>query len=99
LYLESNTGTAISVAGQAMYMLYGFSYASLAPQTISGSLSTSAGSLGGVATGAGYYMQHQGDIIQYIVSDVTYGFMYRVTAQQYSVTSSTNYNVVIEQLG
>ena len=94
LYIQSNTGTSIQVFGQAAQLCYGNGQVA---STLSATVTTSAGnSLGVLSTP---FMNHWGDIHIYHITDATYNFMYRVSAQLTGATSSSNYNVVIEQLG
>jgi len=94
LYIQSNTSTSIQVFGQAAQLCYGNGQVA---STLSATVTTSAGnSLGVLSTP---FMNHWGDIHIYHITDATYNFMYRVSAQLTGATSSSNYNVVIEQLG
>jgi hypothetical protein len=93
LWLASVSGT-ISVYGQALWIIYG---AGPQAQTVALSSLTST-----YTNAAGTpFTNHQGDTVEAYVTDTTNGAMYRIIGHQYSsgtVTTSTTYNVIIEEL-
>jgi hypothetical protein len=92
ILLKSNTTTSIQIIGQAAQYCFGNGQTA---STLTATITTTVGSLPGVSAP---YMDHWGDTHVYNLTDITYNFMYRVTAQLLGASSNTNYNLVIEQL-
>jgi len=90
LWLGSNTGSAISVYGQAQWTFFGSSGAG---STISlGSLNALANATTCPTSGT------RGDLMVAVVTDTTNSVTYRITGQQTGPAKTGNYTIVIEQI-
>jgi hypothetical protein len=92
MFLGTNTGSSISVYGQALLTYYFGSGSSTASISIA-NLNSMTSAVSAANSG------HIGDTMIAVVTETTNGFVYRITGQQNTTSQSGNYNIIIEQIG